>query len=105
MNKPNEESIKKWKEIGIKILFPHTFCVFLLFNLTVAGLIFIFMNHLEENLVAICFYVIAFYTLVIVSVRIPGVVKKVNTGFRDTHYRKIASFCSYNYFEVMLCNL
>ena len=86
MNKPSEETIKKWKKIGIKILFPHTFLVFLLFNLTVAGLVFIFMNHLEENLLAICFYVIAFYSLVIVCVRIPRMIKSIQRGLHSNKY-------------------
>lgn len=86
MNKPSEETIKKWKKIGIKILFPHTFLVFLLFNLTVAGLVFIFMNHLEENLLAICFYVIAFYSLVIVCVRLPRMIKNIQRGLHSNKY-------------------
>ena len=86
MNKSSEETIKKWKKIGIKILFPHTFLVFLLFNLTVAGLVFIFMNHLEENLLAIFFYVIAFYSLVIVCVRLPRMIKNIQRGLHSNKY-------------------
>lgn len=75
-----------WKKIGWTLLFPHTFIIFLLFNLTVAGLIYIFINHLEENLLAITFYVVAFYTLVIVCARIPGIVKTANTTIHSNKY-------------------
>ena len=75
-----------WMAIGKKVLFPHTFIVFLLFNLTVAGLIYIFANHLEENILAISFYMVAFYTLVVVCARIPGIVKNVKNGLYANKY-------------------
>ncbi|MBQ2901491.1 MAG: hypothetical protein IJE49_06535 [Agathobacter sp.] len=75
-----------WMVIGKKVLFPHTFIVFLLFNLTVAGLIYIFVNHLEENILAISFYMVAFYTLVVVCARIPGIVKNVKNGLYANKY-------------------
>lgn len=86
MNKPNEETIKKWKKIGFTLLFPPTFVVFLLFNLTVAGLIFIFMNNLGENPIAACFYAVAFYSLVVVCARIPRIVKKVLRCLHSNKY-------------------
>ena len=86
MNKPNEETIKKWKKIGVTLLFPPTFVLFLLFNLTVAGLIFIFMNNLGENPIAACFYAVAFYSLVVVCARIPRIVKKVQKGLHSNKY-------------------
>ncbi|MBQ3558206.1 MAG: hypothetical protein IJA07_01670 [Agathobacter sp.] len=75
-----------WMAIGKKVLFPHTFIVFLLFNLTVAGLIYIFVNHLEENILAISFYMVAFYSLVVVCARIPGIVKNVKNGLYANKY-------------------
>lgn len=91
-NLENENVGKKdidWKKVGWALLFPHTFVVFLLFNLTVAGLIYIFINHLEENLIAILFYVVAFYTLVIVCARIPKIVKNVKSGLYANKYSYI----------------
>ena len=86
MNKPSEETIKKWKKVGVKLLFPPTFVVFLFFNLTVVGLVFIFMNNLGENPIAACFYAVAFYSLVIVCARIPRIVKKVQRGLHSNKY-------------------
>lgn len=68
-----------WKKVGKVLLFPHTFVIFLLFNVTVVGLIYIFLKNLQENFLAIIFYVFAFYTLVVVCARIPGIIKKVKT--------------------------
>lgn len=58
-----------------KILFPHELLIFLLFNISAVGLIFIFMNAMEAHPLAYVMYMIAFYTLVIVCVRIPGIIK------------------------------
>lgn len=93
MNNIENENIenmgsKDWKKIVHNIFFPHTFVVFLLFNITVAGLIYIFVNSLQENLIAILFYVVAFYTLVLVVVRIPAIVKNVKAGVYKNRYAK-----------------
>ena len=75
-----------WKKIGWKLLFPHTFIVFLMFNITVVGLLYIFINHMDTTIQAIVFYVISFYTLVIVCAKIPGIVKKVKGGLHSNKY-------------------
>jgi len=81
-----ENKIEKWKKIGLAILFPHTFFIFLLFNLSAVGLIYIFVNKLETHLLAILFYMVAFYTLVVVCARIPGIVKTVKNGMYANKY-------------------
>lgn len=89
MNNFENENVEKkadWKKIAKTLLFPHTFIVFLLFNLTVVGLIYIFVNRLEENLIAILFYMVSFYTLVIVVARIPAIVKNVKAGVYKNRY-------------------
>lgn len=75
-----------WKKIGLVLLFPHTFIVFLLFNLTVVGLCYIFFNHQDSNPIAVAFYVVAFYSLVVVCARIPGIIKKVENGLHSNKY-------------------
>ncbi len=78
-----------WKKLGYALLFPHTFVVFLMFNLTVVGLLYIFLNKLETNPIAACFYGVSFYALVIVCARIPAIVKKVKTGVYANKYANI----------------
>ena len=82
----SNEVENNWLKWGKRLLFPHKFITFLLFNLTVAGLIYIFVNHLEESLVAILFYAVAFYTLVVVCARIPEIVKNVKAGVYKNRY-------------------
>ena len=84
-NKPSKKPIP-WKKIAVKLLFPHTFIVFLMFNITLFGLLYIFLNHLETSIVASIFYAVAFYSLVILCVRIPRIVKKVNRGLHSNKY-------------------
>lgn len=69
-----------------KFIFPHPFIIFVLFNLSVVTLVYIFINHWETNILAILFYVVAFYTLVVVCVRIPGIVKRVKTKLHENKY-------------------
>lgn len=75
-----------WKKVGMALLFPHTFVVFLMFNITVAGLLYTFLNHLEKNPIAAVFYAVAFYSLVIVCARIPNIVKKISNGLHSNKY-------------------
>ncbi len=53
------------KEIIKKILYPNKFLGFLLFNVSMISLIYFFINGLEESIIAIISYPIAFYSLVI----------------------------------------
>lgn len=78
-----ENNCLKW---GKRILFPHGVIVFLLFNLTAAGLVYIFLNHLESSIWAILFYVFAFYTLLVVCLRIPKIVVRVKNGLYANRY-------------------
>ena len=75
-----------WLVWGKRLLFPHKFIIFLLFNLTVAGLIYIFVKGWETHPLAIVFYVFAFYTLVVVCARIPEIVKNVKAGVYKNRY-------------------
>lgn len=75
-----------WKKVGLTLLFPHTFIVFLLVNLTIVGLLYIFVNQMEANPIAAVFYAVAFYSLVVVCARIPAIVKKTQKGVYANKY-------------------
>ena len=74
------------KEKIKKFLFPHEFIIFVLFNISVAGLVLIFMYGLETHLLAYFMYVFSFYTLVTVCVRIPGIVKWWKRKLHENKY-------------------
>ena len=74
------------KEIIKKILFPHTFIVFLLCNVSIAGLVYVFMHGMERQPVAYVVYTISSYALVTVCLRIPGIIKYVKKILRANKY-------------------
>lgn len=57
-----------WKKIGRKLLFPPIWLMVLLVILSAAALIFIFVKGLEQSIPAYIAYVVAFYTLSVVTV-------------------------------------
>ena len=74
------------KEKIKKVLFPHLFLIFVLFNISAVGLVLIFMKGLETHPVAYLVYVFSFYTLVVVCVRIPGIVRWVREKLHENKY-------------------
>lgn len=76
----------EFKEKIKKIIFPHEFIIFLLFNASAAGLTLIFMNGMESHPLAYVMYMISSYTLIIVSVRIPGIVKWWKRKLHENKY-------------------
>lgn len=74
------------KEKIKKVLFPHLFLIFVLFNISAVGLVFIFMKGLEAHPIAYLMYAFSFYTLVVVCVRIPGIVKWVREKLHENKY-------------------
>ena len=57
-----------WKKIGKKLLFPPVWLMILLTVLSAAGLVAVFLNGWDTSPVAYAVYVLAFYTLSVVSV-------------------------------------
>jgi len=69
-----------------KIIFPHTFIIFLLFNLSGVTLTYVLSNGWGQHPVAIVVYMIAFYTLVVICVRVPSIVKGVKKVLYGNRY-------------------
>lgn len=67
-----KENLGQWKTFIEKLLFPHGFFVFLLFNLTVVLLVYSLGYSKAIPAVQYASYGISSYTLVIVCARIPG---------------------------------
>lgn len=63
------------KEIIKKVVFLPEFFIFILVNISIVGLVLVFMRSLEEQPIAYVMYALSSYALVIVCVRIPGIVK------------------------------
>ena len=57
-----------WKRLGKKLLFPPAFLMVILVIISAVALTLIFVKGLEESIPAYIFYVLAFYTLTVVTV-------------------------------------
>ena len=57
-----------WKKLGNKLLFPPVWLMVLLTLISAAALVFIFVKGLEQSIPAYLVYVLAFYTLSVVSI-------------------------------------
>ena len=57
-----------WKKIGKKLLFPPIWLIVILVVASAAALTFVFLKGLEETIPAYIVYVLAFYTLSVVTV-------------------------------------
>lgn len=75
--KIHKPDIQRWKEPLRKILFPHGFLVFLLFNLTIVLLVYSLAYSEAIPAVQYASYAISSYALVVVCARIPGIIKRI----------------------------
>ena len=57
-----------WKRIGKKLLFPPVWLMVVLAVVSAAALIFIFIKGMEQSIPAYMVYVLAFYTLTVVTI-------------------------------------
>ena len=57
-----------WKKIGKKLLFPPVWLMVILVTVSAAALTYIFVKGMEESVPACIVYVLAFYTLSVVSI-------------------------------------
>ena len=82
--------IKKWleqgKDIGKKILFPKTWIVAILFNISVILLIYSLAVDGASPFIQYPSYLLSAYTLAIVGVRIPAIVKRVKAWLYANPY-------------------
>lgn len=69
-----------------KIIFLHEIMIFLLVNVSAVGLIWVFINEMETHPLAYGMYLISSYTLIIVCVRIPGIVRWWKRKLHENKY-------------------
>ena len=75
-----------WKRIGKALLFPPAAVLIVLTPIAAAALVYSMLRLEETSPVRIGSYVLAFYTLVIVCVRVPKVVRSIGTFKRENKY-------------------
>lgn len=75
-----------WKAFWKKLVFPPIWLMVLLFVLSAAALPFVFIKNLDETPVAYIVYVIAFYTVCVISVFCGVVLPKQYNSIRNRIY-------------------
>lgn len=76
----------KWKSILWKFLFPHTFIIFLLVNVSAALLLYAFLGENCPEAVAYISYALSAYALTVVCVRMPAIIKKAKGKVYSNKY-------------------
>ena len=75
-----------WKKIGKKLLFPPIWLMVILVILSAAALTFVFIKGMEQSIPAYIVYVLAFYTLSVVTVFCVMVLPKQYTIIKQKIY-------------------
>ena len=75
-----------WKKIGKKLLFPPIWLMLILVILSAAALTFVFIKGMEQSIPAYIVYVLAFYTLSVVTVFCVMVLPKQYTIIKQKIY-------------------
>lgn len=74
------------KKIFLKILFPKTILIFLLFNISLFMLLYAFTVKDCPPAAAYCSYALSAYTLVVVCARIPNIIKEIKKHLHRNKY-------------------
>lgn len=75
-----------WKKIGTKLLFPHPVFVWLLWPVALCLLIYSFIAHESADVISIVSYVLSFYALTVVSLRVPDIIDFVQHFQKENKY-------------------
>ena len=75
-----------WKKLGKKLLFPPVWLMVILVIISAVALTLIFVKGLEESIPAYIFYVLAFYTLTVVTIFCAKVLPKQYSTIKQKIY-------------------
>ena len=75
-----------WKKIGKWILFPHPVFIWLLWPVALGLLIYSFIAHESADVISIVSYVLSFYALMLISLRVPNIIDFVQRFRKENKY-------------------
>lgn len=78
--------MEKLKKIGLKLLYPHILILILLIPISIGLLVYSMLNLGTTHIISIISYVLSFYTLIVVSFRIPDIIKIINKIKNENKY-------------------
>ena len=77
-----------WEKIGLNMLYPHLAVIIVLLPIAVAFLVLSLIYLGTESILAILSYLLAFYVLLVISFRMPRIIKFFKTFKRENKYAK-----------------
>ena len=77
-----------WKKIGLNLLYPHLAVIIVLFPIATSFLVLSLIYLGTESILAILSYLLAFYVLLVISFRMPRIIKFFKTFKRENKYAK-----------------
>ena len=78
--------MEKLKKIGLKLLYPHILVLILLIPISIGLLVYSMLILETTHIISIISYVLSFYTLTIVCLRIPDIIKIINNIKKENKY-------------------
>ncbi len=83
-----EKKKVNWKKIGLNLLYPHLAVIIVLFPIATSFLVLSLIYLGTESILAILSYLLAFYVLLVISFRMPRIIKFFKTFKRENKYAK-----------------
>lgn len=83
-----KEWLKKWLKLStwIKLLYPKTWIIVVFTICSTILLTYVFMYGKEESVIAYIVYVWSAYTLTVVCIKVPRIVKKIRSGIYNNFF-------------------
>lgn len=75
-----------WKKIGTKLLFPPPLFIWMLWPVALGLLTYSFIAHESADVISIVSYVLSFYALTVVSLRVPDIIDFVQRFRKENKY-------------------
>ena len=78
--------MEKFKNIALKMLYPPMVLIFILFLLSISLMIFSMIFIGMESILSCISYALSFYSLIILSLRIPEIIKIIKKFTKENKY-------------------
>lgn len=77
-----------WKEIGKAILFPHIAIMIILLPIATVFLVYSLVFIGSDSIIAIMSYVLAFYTLIVWTLKVPYLIRFLGSFKNENKYAR-----------------
>ena len=82
----NKWNLEQWKKIAKVLFFPNNILTFFMVNISIVVLVYTLALNNTENIIAYVGYVFSAYTLTVVVLKMPPLIKKIKNGLYANKY-------------------